>query len=84
MQPYFGDDNLERQYLDTESFIFLFKPIQSLIEVLKYSKEDFDFSDMDPSHELYSKDKEKVIGKMKLGTAPELDLDEAIFLGSKS
>ena len=27
MQPYFGEDNLELHYLDTDSFIFSFKPI---------------------------------------------------------
>ena len=75
MQPYFGEDNLELHYLDTDSFIFSFKPIKSSVEDLKYFKEDFDFSDLDPSHELYSKDNKKVIGKMKLETAPELDLD---------
>ena len=84
MQPYFGEDNLELHYLDTDSFIFSFKPIKSLIEDLKYFKEDFDFSDLDPSHELYSEANKKVIGKMKLETAPELDLDEAVFLRSKS
>ena len=84
MQPFFGEDNLELQYLDTDSFIFSFKPIKSLIEDLKQFKEDFDFSDLDPSHELYSKDNKKVIGKMKLETAPELDLDKAVFLRSKS
>ena len=84
MQPYFGADNLELHYLDTDSFIFSFRPIKSLIEDLKYFKEDFDFSDLDTSHELYSKDNKKVIGKMKLETLPELDLDEAVFLRSKS
>ena len=34
MQPYFGEDNLELHYLDTDSFIFSFKPIKSLIEDL--------------------------------------------------
>ena len=84
MQPYFGEDNLELYYLDTDSFIFSFKPIKSLIEDLKHFKDDFDFSDLDPSHELYSNENKKVIGKMKLETAPELDLDEAVFLRSKS
>ena len=84
MQACFGEDNLELHYLDTDSFIFSFKPIKSLIEDLKYFKEDFDFSGLDPSHELYSKDNKKVIGKMKLETAPELDLDEAVFLRSRS
>ena len=84
MQPYFGEDNLELHYLDTDSFIFSFKPIKSLTEDSKHFKEDFDFSDLDPSHELYSEANKKVIGKTKLETAPELDLDEAVFLRSKS
>ena len=66
MQPYFSEDNLELHYLDTDSFIFSFKPKKRLIEGLKYFREDFDFKDLDPSHELYSKDNKKVIGKMKL------------------
>ena len=53
MQPYFGEDRLELHYLDTETFIFSFKPIESLFENLKYFTEDFDFSDLDPTHELY-------------------------------
>ena len=84
MQPYFGEDNLELHFLDTDSFIFSFKPIKSLIGDLKHFKDDFDFSDLDPSHELYSETNKKVIGKMKLETAPELDLDEGVFLRSKS
>ena len=84
MQPYFGEDYLELHYLDTDSFIFSFKPIKSLIEDLKHFKEDFDFSDLDSSHELYSEAIKKVIGKMKLETAPELHLDEAVFISSKS
>ena len=63
MQTNFGEDNLELQYLDTDSFIFSFKPIQSLIEDLKHFKEDFDFSDLDPSHELYSEANKKVLAK---------------------
>ena len=39
---------------------------------------------MDPSHELYSEASKKVSGKTKLETLPELDLDEAVFLRSKS
>ena len=38
---------------------------------------------MDPSHEPYSKNNRKVIGKMRLETAPELDSDEAVFSRSK-
>ena len=84
MQPYFGEDNLELHYLDTDSSIFSFKPVKHLIDDLKHFKRDFDFSHLDPSHELCSVDNKKVFGRMKLETSPELDLDEAVFLRSKS
>ena len=84
MQPYFCENNLQLHYLDTDRFLLSFIPIKSLIENLKHFNEDFDFSELDPSHELYSETNKKVIGKMKLETAPELDLDEAVFLRSKS
>ena len=84
MQPYFGEDKLELHYLDTDSFIFSFKPIKSLFEDLKHFEEAFDFSDLDPSHDLYSEANRKVIGKTKLETLPELESDEAVFLWSKS
>ena len=83
LQPYFGENNLQLHYLDTDSFIFSIKLIENLMEDLKNFREDFDFSGLDSSHELYSKDNQKVIGKMKLETAPEIDLDEAVFLRSK-
>ena len=73
MLPYFREDKLELHYLDTDSFIFSFKPIESLIEDLKQLKEDFNFSDLDSTHELYSEDNKENFGKMKLETAPELD-----------
>ena len=84
MQPYIDEDNLQMHYLATDSFIFSFKPFKSLIEDLKYFREDFDFSDFDPSLELYSTDNKKVIGEMKLETTPEIDLNETVILGSKS
>ena len=37
------------------------------------------FSDLDPSHELYSKDNKKVMVKLTVKTAPEIHLDEAVF-----
>ena len=83
MQPYFGEKKSELHYHDTDSIKFSFKPIKNLIEVLKIFKEFFDFSDLDPSHELYSEDNKKITDKMKLETLPELDLDEAVFLRSK-
>ena len=84
MQPYFGEDNLELHYLDTDFFIFSFKPFKRLIEDLKHFTEDFDFRDLDPSHELYSEVNKKVIGRNKMETSPEIDSNEAVFLESKA
>ena len=64
--------------------IFLFRSIKGLIQDSKHFKNNFDFGDLDPSQERYSENKGKVFGKMKLETASELDLYEAVFLRSKS
>ena len=50
MQPYFGEDNLEENYIDKDSYIFSFKQIKGLIEVLKHLEQVFAFSDLDPFH----------------------------------
>ena len=84
LYDWYYDKMQSRFVFDTDSFIFSFKPYKGLTKGLKYFREGFDFSDLDPSHELYSEDNKKIIGKMKLETSPELDLDEAVFLRSKS
>ena len=67
----------------TDPFLFSFQPIKGILEKIKHLKEGLGPSDLDPSHKLYSKAKEKK-GKTKLETNPDLDLDEAVFLRSKS
>ena len=59
MQPYFGEHNLDLHYMDTDAYIFFFKPIKVIIEDLKHFRKDFDFSDLEPSHELYSEENKK-------------------------
>ena len=83
VQPKFGENILEFLCIFTNSYIFSFKQIKGLIEASKYFKEDFDLSVLDPAHELYSKDNEQSIGKLKLKETAELDLDGAIFSRSK-
>ena len=84
MQPYFGEDKSKLHYMHTDSFIFSLKPTNGPTEDLKNFKEDFDCSDLDLAHELYSEDNEKVIEEKKHKTAPELFLGGAVFLRSKS
>ena len=69
--------------MDTDSFILSIKT-RDLINDLEYFKDDFDFSELDPSHELYNSINKKVIGKMKLETSPIIELDNFVALRSKS
>ena len=57
-------NSLELHYIDTDSIIFTFGPIKGLIEDLKDLKEVFNRT---------------VVGKMKLETTLEIDLEEAVF-----
>ena len=51
---------------------------------MEYSKDDFDFSELDENHELYNSINKKVINKMKIETSPTIELDNFIALRSKS
>ena len=82
LQPYYGD-KIKLHYMDTDSFILSIKT-GDLINDLEYFKDDFDFSELDPSHELYNSINKKVIGKMKIETSPIIELDNFVALRSKS
>ena len=69
--------------MDTNSFILSIKT-GDLIKDLEYFKNDFDFSELDPSQELYDTINKKVIGKMKIETSPIIELDNFVALRSKS
>ena len=73
MHTCFGEDCLQLHYKDTESFTISFEPIKGLIESFKHFKEELDLSDVDPTHEVYPKDNEKVLRIMKLETGLGLD-----------
>ena len=69
--------------MDTDSFILEIKT-QDLEKDLEYFKNEFDFSDLDKSHPLYSDENLKVIGKFKIETLPHLSIDVFIVLRAKS
>ena len=82
LQPYYNN-KIKLHYMDTDSFILSIKT-GDLINDLEYFKDDFDFSELDPSHELYNSINKKVIGKMKIETSPIIELDNFVALRSKS
>ena len=60
--------------MDTDSFVLSFITNQKIvIEFLKQNKDEFDFSELGKSHELYNPINKKGKGKMKIGTSPVLD-----------
>ena len=84
LQPYWKQ-SLQLHYMDTDSFILSFdRNHQELINFLQQNKDEFDFSELDKSHELYNPINKKVIGKMKIETSPVLVLDTFTALRSKS
>ena len=71
--------------MNTDSFVLSFDTqLKNLIWFLKQYKIEFDFSELDPSHELYDPINKTVIGKMKIQTSPVLVLDNFVALRSKS
>ena len=77
--------SIQLHYMDTDSFILSFDTNhQELINFLQQNKDEFDFSELDKSHELYNPINKKVIGKMKIETSPVLVLDTFTALRSKS
>ena len=83
-QPYWKQ-SIQLHYTDTDSFILSFDTNhQELINFLQENKDEFDFSELDHSHELYDLINKKVIGKMKIETSPVLMLETFTALRSKS
>ena len=53
--------------MDYDSFVLSFDTNnQHLLEFQQQNKDEFDFSELDKSNELYNPNNEKIIGKMKL------------------
>ena len=61
LQPYFGQENLQLHYIDTDGMILSMRT-ENIINDLKNLEYIFDFSNLDKNHELYSNKNKKVIG----------------------
>ena len=83
LQPYFGEENLQLHYIDTDGMILSMKT-KDIIKDLKNLDDIFDFSNLDENHELYSNKNKKVIGKFKIETPKNVIIDEFVCLRSKA
>ena len=82
LQPYFGQENIQLHYMDTDSFV-LSVITKEIIKDLKHLEDIFDFSNLDKNHELFSKKNKKVIGKFKIETPKKIWIDEFVCRRSK-
>ena len=83
LQPYFGQENLQLHYIDTDGMIFSMKT-KDIIKDLKNLEDIIDFSNLDKNHELFSNKNKKVIGRFKLETPLNICIDEFVCLRSKA
>ena len=83
LQPYFGQENLQSHYVDTDG-MFLSMKTENFLKDLKNLENIFDFSNLDENHELFSNRNKKVIGKFKIETPKNIWIDEFVCLRSKA
>ena len=82
LQPYFGQENIQLHYMDTDSFV-LSVSTKDFNKDLKNLEDIFDFSNLDKNHGLFSNKNKKVIGKFKIETPKNIWIDEFVCLRSK-
>ena len=82
-QPYFGQENLQLHYIDTDG-MFLSKKTKDIIKDLKNLEDIFDFSNLDKNHVLYSEKNKKRLGFFKIETPKIIWIDEFVCLRSKA
>ena len=81
LQSYFGEQNLQLHYMDTDSFFLSIDTPNLKVDLIGIG-DHFDFSNLDKDDELFSNKNKKVIGKFKIETGSDR-ITEAVFLRSK-
>ena len=82
LQPYFGQENIQLHYMDTDSFVLSVKT-KDIIKDLKNLEVIFDFSNLNKNHELFSNKNKTIIGFFKIETPKSIWIDEFVCLRSK-
>ena len=80
-QPYYGQDNIELLYMDTDAFVLKLKTKDVKSDLSKL-KDYFDFSNYPEDHILHDKSKKKIPGFLKDELAG-IEMSEFIALRSK-
>ena len=83
LQPYFGQENLQLHYIDTDGMILSMKT-ENIIKDLKNLEDIFDFSNLDENHDFFSNKNKKLVGKFKIETPKNVWIDEFVCLRSNA
>ena len=83
LQPYFGQENLQLHYIDTDGMILSMKT-KDIIKDLKNLEDFFAFSNLDENHELFSNKNKKIFGKFKIETPKNIWIDKFVCLRSEA
>ena len=70
--------------MNSNSFVLSFTPIEVSITDFIESSKDLDLSENNQTQELHSEDYKKLLGTTNLESTPEIGIDEAVTLSSKS
>ena len=82
LQPYFGQENIQLHYIDTDAFV-LSMNTKDIIKDLKNLENLFDFSNLDENQEFFSNKNPKIFGKFKIETPKNIWIAEFVCLRSK-
>ena len=65
LQPYFKQQNLQLQIMDTDSFVLSINTKDTIKDLINL-EDFFHFSNLNESHELFSNENRRVIGKVEI------------------
>ena len=83
LQPYFGQENIQLHYVDTDGMILRMKA-ENIINDIKNLEDKIDFSNLDENHDLFSNKNKKVIGEFKIENPKKFWIDGFVCLRSKA
>ena len=82
LPAYFGQENIQLHYMDTDCFIL--SAIEKVfLKDVKNNEDLFDFDHLNELHEFFSNKNKKVIGKFKIETPEIIWIDEFVCPRSK-
>ena len=67
LQPYFGQENIQLHYVDTDAFALCVNTKDNIMD-LKNLEDIFEFSNLDENHEVFSIKNKRVIGMFKINS----------------